>query len=146
MEHDKVIININPNVNFAESFIGNVTLFGKAVIVPVCNLHIIEGNVPGILKDNEGKFLDYGYALFEDVKRIDLNYTEYSIEKTDLKICIGGINYNDMQDYEYWVLYKRFTLLLQEGCLFSNSSLSFQQMNFAYFNNRDLINIIKNSI
>ena len=89
-------------LNFAEAYLGRITLEDRTLIVPAANLHLLAGGTSKLLSENIGNVIQFAYVIFDDVDGITWDYAKSRLLDESKRICIGGDFLDNGKHTEFW--------------------------------------------
>ncbi len=89
-------------LNFAEAYLGRITLEDRALVVPAANLHLLTGGTSQLLIENIGNVIEFAYVIFDYVDGITWDYDKSRLLDKSKRTCIGGDFFDNGRHTEFW--------------------------------------------
>lgn len=123
--------------NTAESVFGDISLRGANLIVPFFNIKLNSELNLGT-KYEENTYIDFSWIVLYQVISFTSDYKLSREIDLENRICIGGVNFLDKRDYEFWLEFDKIKIVIPNQFQLSPVPFILKNNNLVsdFFNNK----------
>ena len=118
-------------LNFAEAYVGRISLENRTLVVPVSNLYILEGGTSELLNENVGNVIQFAYVVFYDIDGITWDYDKSRLLDESKRTCIGGDCIDSSGYTEFWFEHSGGLVCTHENAVLAIREESYSNLELA---------------